>query len=270
MTDTVYWVYGTIFTLCMALFGVFLRADYHFLALLSLAAALSAVAMSGAHRFGRASLGPMVAAGIFMLAGIADTYWGPSPRPETETHGWLMPADDPSAETDCPNHPWGFGANVEVANRTLTVALGHTGAVIPSYGRLYDAKLPTKHVIISVGRCDAFAIDRQGSGLLIDADIFDKNGNLTARIQSNEFHLVPAQYSYMERPDRSTLVVYDKEGAELFWVRFLNPRSVKIRGRFACKGSQPVQVTDDAILAPGGRIRDSCFKVVGGPGLMFP
>jgi hypothetical protein len=87
----------------------------------------------------------------------------------------------------------------------------------------------------------------------IDADVFDTHGNLSARIRDNEFNVIPGQHSYRERPDRSTLVVYDKQGKEMLRVRYLNPAAAQIRGIFACADMPPVTISDTGIKPASGK-----------------
>jgi hypothetical protein len=151
---------------------------------------------------------------------------------ETETHGWLLPANDPTPTSYCGE----MGG--------LTVIAGQNAFVSTMSG---------KFVALIVDSCPVLCVDRGESGVQIDADVFDDQGNLSARVENNEFHLIPGQVSYQKRPDRSTLIAYDRQGKELLRIRYLNPKVLQIRGVFTCKGSKPVTITDDRIILPGDR-----------------
>jgi hypothetical protein len=153
---------------------------------------------------------------------------------ETEIHGWLLPASD-----DTPHNSCGM---IGIGKDQLLVIAG-SNAIVNRGTQKFRA--------LTVGSCPVISFDRNQEGSAIDADVFDESGILVARVESNEFHLVPGKYSYGNRPDRSTLTVFDREGNELLAIRYLNPSTIQIRGVFACKGSEPIMVTDDAVMTVG-------------------
>jgi len=118
----------------------------------------------------------------------------------------------------------------------VLLVVGDSGAISTQQG-----KTPA----VQIGDCQLLRMQHGPKGLLVDADVFSQSGILIARIQNNEFHLVAGQYSYSERPDRHTLAVYDQQGRELLWVRYLNPKVVKIRGVFSCPNYSPSVIFDD-------------------------
>jgi hypothetical protein len=249
-------VYSVFFCLLYTVLDViFIFPDSHFLALVSLGLAFGFIAWAEVPRgYTLASVFSCVLASL-----VAYGIVGPTPPAETEAHGWIYPANEAPAETACPSTPWGVGANLEDPDRVLIVALGHSGVVIPYLPlKPWDIKENaiakklnySKRTILTVGDCKAIQITRTEDGISIDADVFDSAGNLSARITNNEFHLISGQISYGERPDPSTLIVHDKQGNELFWLRYLNRKSVKLRGFFACKSHAPVQIGEDSITLP--------------------
>jgi hypothetical protein len=162
---------------------------------------------------------------------------------ETATHGWLIPANDPMPKTPCTGKD-----SKTIAADEFLIALGGGGAVFPS-------DRTTQITVLSVGQCPVVWAKKEGNRVGIDADVFDYSGDLSARIRDNEFHLVPDTYSYNDRPNRNTLLVYDKKGHELFYSDFSNPRVIKIRGVFGCENRHvPVIVTDDAITESSPRL----------------
>jgi hypothetical protein len=264
--DKARFVYIFLFSLLSVAFDVaVIWPSSHFFALLFGACAVSLVAWVEVPEL----YFPQSAMTFFLVAFTAWLVIGPALPDETETHGWLLPANDLSASTACPDKPWGIGANFEVPEKAITVALGHNGVVIPFFhGKIGDAKdeeaaaedNEKSHTILTVGSCKAIVVARKDNKLLINADVFDSDGHLSATIQNNEFHLVQAQIAYPQRPDRSTLVVTGRDKEELFWIRYLNPRSVKIRGYFACKNVPPVHIAESEItFPPDNHFSGSCM-----------
>ena len=92
------------------------------------------------------------------------------------------------------------------------------------------------------------SVERDGSRLAFDADIYNEAGYLAVRINRNEFHLVSGEYSYQERSDnRSELTVYDKRGRKMLDVYYANPNTVLVRGFFTSPDGTRVQIDDKQI-----------------------
>lgn len=197
---------------------------------------------------------------LSVLAVLVYLYAGPTPPQETDAHGVLVPADDPMPQTTCNSvgkdpHGW------------LLIMLGNASVF---------AKDTTHLTILKVGDRDAISMSKSENGININLDILNADGNLATRIENNEYQVIPPpQTSYSRRPDRSTLVVYDKEsGAELFWIRYMNPLAVKIRGAFHKRGDpNPIKFMDDRIeksptlhfrmsLIPGDLTFAPCMVIV--------
>jgi hypothetical protein len=180
-------------------------------------------------------------------------YVGPNLPAETETHGWLIPANDPAPPSSCSD----------------TNIAGHDAIIVFLGGSVGSSRARTL-VGLEIGDCNVISMTRHDSFVSVDANIFEPHGTLVARISSGEFRLMPYMYSYADRPDRSTIIVYDRRGNELFYIRYLNPQMIKIRGTFACEHEYPVVVTDSEILLhSGSRISHSCTIDKSGPGPVF-
>jgi hypothetical protein len=231
------WVIGIGATLVTAVCDfIFLWPESHLAALLLFAAWLSllavyVIAISGVGR----EWCIVAVVGLFGLALFANAIIGPNLPAETDIHGWLQPAKDPMPETGCG----------EIARNRAIVVLGTNGFLFNG-----GDKIPT----VRVGTCDVVSMARSPEGILVNASVYSANGELAARVENNEWHLVPGQISYGKRPDRSTLIVLDKFGKEMLWVRFLNPRAVRVRGVFSCKGEFQFTVTDDKV-GPSGNTK---------------
>jgi hypothetical protein len=166
-------------------------------------------------------------------------FTGPNQPPETEAHGTLVPANDPLPAAPCP-------AARPTVQGWLTILLG------PASVR---AKDDTKLTILRIGDRNAITMAKGETGITINADVFDENGALEARIEDNEYRVIPGRTSYSKRPDRSTLVVYDVRGDELLWIRYLNSEAVKFRGVFHMIGDPtPIVVADDHMVLGSARL----------------
>jgi hypothetical protein len=174
-----------------------------------------------------------------MLAVIAWAFYfiaPPIPPEETQEHGWLEYAS--------------------IQNDAIITLLGNN---------VVFSDKPRKFTALTVGHCPVVLIDHShGNKLFVDADVFNSSGYLAVRIQSNEFHLIPTQIAFGTRPDRSTLTVTGPKGEELFWIRYLNPKAVQVRGVFACENHRPITVTDDGIVLPNKAvISGNCAEATG-------
>ena len=214
-----HWVYVAGFCIFSAFIDfTFLWPESPLWALLALAAVLILILIYELTVIGSAATRvALFVVMFFMLAG--GTYWviGPNLPIETEIHGWLQPANDPMPQTMC-------GA---VRTDEYILALGSAG-----YVNKASATLPG----IFVGDCQLVTVTRSQNGISVNATLYTEDGEtLAAQIKDNEWSRAPGQTSYSDRPDRSTLAVYDKNGKELLWIKFANLRAVQVRGVFRCK-----------------------------------
>jgi hypothetical protein len=183
---------------------------------------------------------------VLLIGGIGSFFLPPMHPQETETHGWLVPANDPMPKNECSRlSPLPAGS--------LLLAIAGGGA--------YITTRTTKFLVIKLGDCRLLWMQRGPQGLLIDADIFNPSGDLIARIRDNEFQLAFGQYSYVERTDASTLIVYDRGGKELLWLRYSNPNVVQLRGVFSCPNSLPITIENDRIVLPDGTQSKNCGRI---------
>jgi hypothetical protein len=182
---------------------------------------------------------------VIVIGAIGYPFVRPTPRPETDNHGWITAASDPTPPSSCDTMP-------NLPSDGLLLILGDSG--------VYTARTD-KLTILTIGNCPLLKMQRSKQGLLFDADIFSLSGNLIARIESNEFNLVPGEYSYKRRPDVSTLIVFDKHGNELLWIKYLNPEAVRIRGIFTCPNYGSITVTDKEIKGTPGTISGGCSVI---------
>jgi hypothetical protein len=113
--------------------------------------------------------------------------------------------------------------------------------------------------VLIVGEHDKIAYKLVRSGIAIDADLSADDGRIIARIQDNKFVVNPNN-TFDVHGDDSTLIVNNDRGVEVLNVRFANPKTIRLNGRFYPRPGASVELTDTGILLNG---------VIGGDG-MFP
>ncbi len=90
--------------------------------------------------------------------------------------------------------------------------------------------------------------------LLVSASVIDSKGDRIVQIVDNEFQASQERAFNPKQPDPSTLVVRDCDGVEVLNIRYVNPRVIRIVGRFCLPGyDAPVEIlAADGIRWPGG------------------
>jgi hypothetical protein len=181
--------------------------------------------------------------GFTVVACVALYFFAPPElREETENHGWLEPARDPLPNDNACT----LGGEVQKAFPGGTLfALGKAGMWFPK-------KSGGKRPLLTVGSCTLMSAEFENDRLLFDADIYDQNQELVARIARNEFHLVQGKIAYPSRPDRSTLKIYGKSGELLLFVRFRNQEAIDVSGTFICSDGKKAKVEADRQLTMTG------------------
>jgi hypothetical protein len=159
---------------------------------------------------------------------------------ETENHGWLEPANEPfPADSNC-------GEDVRQARPNgMLFSLGKPGVW---FSKTSGGSRP----LLTVGACTLMSAEFEGDQMLFNADIYDRNHELVARIERNEFHLIPSKYAYQTRPDRSTLNVYDKEGKLLVTLRYRSKEAIDVSGNFSCSDGREAKAVSHGELTMTG------------------
>jgi hypothetical protein len=112
-----------------------------------------------------------------------------------------------------------------------------------------------------IATCPAPSLRRSGAGLTVTGFGYDDDGTATWRLRDNELVLLEGEYLHVHRTDRSSLGLYDRWEREVFFVRYLAPDTVRIRGRFLCGGAPLVAISDNAIEVGARRFsQPRCLK----------
>lgn len=150
----------------------------------------------------------------------------------------LIPAHDPSSKNTCPI-PRG-AITVEMGTNTA-FWIGESFTVI-SFGdfHLMDVKKSQGHIIISLLR------------------IFDDKNNIILRYGGLRPWKSPEVR--IERPDKSTIQVFDHNDREVLNLRFKNSSTLSIRGVFRKPDSPPVYIDDAGMhVGHGIEINGTCI-----------
>jgi hypothetical protein len=173
-----------------------------------------------------ATLFALTAVVVFLIA------WTAPKQPTITYFGALTPDDVPVSPLP-PDVPVG----------SLQLWLGYSTRVI------VDSPTP----ILGLADKPFLSVKIQNGSLSISATILDKENQPICRIIDNEFQCYYERAFNPEQPDPHSLVVRNESGDQVLNLRFLNPTSVRIIGRFQIPGfSNPVLITPAGLYGPDG------------------
>jgi len=116
----------------------------------------------------------------------------------------------------------------------------------------------SKLTAIKVGICEVLSIERTPAGVSVGADLYDSDGKLVARIADGKLDVLTGDNVRSTRNgDLSNIIITDRGGNEMLFVRYLNSTTVQARGIFSCPGHKPVVVKDQQPI-PGLIMRGMC------------
>jgi hypothetical protein len=169
----------------------------------------------------------------------------PAHAPTVIVSGELLPGSEPIAQNACDRYG-------EIPADYMVVLIG---------GGVYTRPAIGKTPLIQRKEEAVLSVNGTADGIMIDANIYNKGGGLVARLKNNEYRVLTNESSYTEQRDLSTIAVFDSEGAELLFVHYENPKTMRIRGIFAYPGKPTVTVTDKSIDFPGIKLDgESCYR----------
>lgn len=150
--------------------------------------------------------------------------------------GYLIPGNEPGLEL-----PGGVPEN------TITLLLGDNLAVLTarSDGNYIFSREGEPFLSMAVGE----------NGMLITTTVLDSTNSDIVKIIDNEFKASNERAFNPKQPDEYSLVVRDSEGIEVLNIRFLNPDTMRITGRFHIPGySDPLLILPaEGVVFPGGK-----------------
>jgi hypothetical protein len=153
----------------------------------------------------------------------------PIPFADEEVQGELKPANDPTPPNGCDALP--------VPPHTIKILIGDNAAAMSGLG---------KTTALEIGSCEAASIERTPDGIFFNANLVDSDGNQVVRILRNKVDALNGEtYTTRQSRDQGSLKVTNKKNDVLFYARYLNKETVRIRGFFGCGGRSPVKVVDN-------------------------
>ncbi len=113
--------------------------------------------------------------------------------------------------------------------------------------------------LVQVGTCKVLWIDRTDKGIAVNADLYNAEGNLMARVRDNQLHSTTGGSTGLRRRgDLNTFIIDDANGNEYLYVRLLNKTVARARGIFGCPGHALVPVRDGESI-PGLTLSNVCL-----------
>jgi hypothetical protein len=219
----------------------------HLIALLAMAtfAALALGSELRAEGWGGWSIAGFCA-GCYVAAWIIFQIVGPILPTETDREVYLIPGNKPAPHSGCD------GRLKNLPNGAIAFFLGSNG---------FWATNDKQNDILKLDGEVIISMKRKEIGLLFSAEMFDTDHKLVAKINNNKSILIPKNYSYNERPDRSTLALYDDQDKEMLYIEYLNKQNVLIRGVFTGRDRSTIFIKDDMILLPGPNlVAEGCLE----------
>ena len=221
----------------------FLWPESHLKALLAFAA-LICIPLVAEARKRRISYIHTIGSAVFCLACALVVYAvvGPVVPPDIEAgpDGWLIPGHERRPSNGCDSRP---GSDKDLADERDRIILG--GITIAPGNRM------KRYTPLMIDKCPTFVMGAAEKGLLVSATDFDSDGNRIFTIKDGRYHAEDGQYAYLTRsPDRSRMTIYDRWGAEIAMFWYMNPTTVRVRGRFTCEGRKPIIISDNKLYDP--------------------
>ena len=157
-------------------------------------------------------------------------------------YGELRPANDATPPNGCDGKP--FAVN------SVKVLIGDNAIGTPAFG---------EYSILGIGTCKAISFKLTTDGVLFNAQLYDRDDNRVIRIEHNKIDALSGEdYSVRQSIDKASVIVTNKRGVELFYARFMNKDTLRVRGFFGCVGQRQILVQDDQPI-PGFFLSHSCI-----------
>ena len=146
----------------------------------------------------------------------------------TSQPGFLLPANDALPFSPC-------GA---IGSDSIALYLGGIVSVVP--------KRSFPHTVLSIDDVGKLTLTRRWDGAIAASmDFYGMNRKKIGGLADNSLVLGGNSSLRLERPDRSTLVVKDRQGLELVRLRYLNRSAMKLEAFLFFPGLAPLQIKGD-------------------------
>lgn len=173
-----------------------------------------------------------------------------------KNYGELVPANDPQSP----------GCNAP--SDALKLYLG--GNLIYQSSTSLEQR---EHPVLSLGGKQIISFRKSGSGIVVNAKVFGSDGRIIAELREGKFYLNENNY-FRSESDPSDLTVYDEHDEIALKIRYMNPTSIRISGKFVAD-QESMDVYEDHIEVntpqfKNLRIQSNCLgNTPLGPDLVF-
>jgi hypothetical protein len=151
----------------------------------------------------------------------------------------LLPANDPTPPNACDNYP---AAN----NSQMKLVLA--GPMTTAY-----APRKTPFAIVRIRNEDLLQVESAPGGVVINATIRDETGQLIEMITKNILHTYSPN-DYQLTSDEHSLLILNSHDQIVLYVRYLNPRALKVLGIFESPLRGLVRVEESSVTLNGSRL----------------
>lgn len=112
-------------------------------------------------------------------------------------------------------------------------------------------------------------LNKEPRGMSLSARFFNADGKIVAEIDRNEIHTNPANFWRLTK-SAHRLTIFNDEAKVVADVEYLNPRTVKILGRFFARNGFPIALNEDGIDLGTSHLSGSAAGEIGGAALAVP
>jgi hypothetical protein len=115
-------------------------------------------------------------------------------------------------------------------------------------------------------------LNKEPHGMSLSAKFFSADGKIIAEIDRNEIHPNPANFWRLKKDpkDAHRLTVFNDEAKVVIDVQYLNPRTIKILGRFFAREGTPIALNEDGIELGPMHLSKSSAGEIGKAALGIP
>ncbi len=165
----------------------------------------------------------------------------PPPKSGDIIRGHLLPA-----QYDSPPSPCGY--NLKPGNAVLY------------YGSNAAIALTFPHTVMRIEGRDVVSLNRNPDGqVTINLEILGKDGRAIVVIKDNVFTVNTNNFYSMEWPDKSSLIVTDRQREKVLDITYLNESAIKILGTIHYAGIT-VEIGPEITNIGGMKVSHSCFS----------
>lgn len=158
-------------------------------------------------------------------------------------HGYIFPGNDPSPNSPCHDMPPG----------TLALFYGNSASYATSF----------PYTVLEVkGQPKIILTKNERGGIGLTMNVFDKQEDIVAEIQDNEFTVNPRKiFKIKIKQDKTFLaLIVEPRKEEIFSMTYLNPNAIKIKAVLHYPDTEErIVITDDSVVLDTLTVQETCF-----------